>query len=60
MIPISVKGMASMITSGKSREPVWNISRTKIPTWAAENASPRSRKTSSLIFHSPSPAQSIV
>jgi hypothetical protein len=40
MMPIMVNGIASMITSGNIREPVWNISSTKISSNAAPKAIP--------------------
>ncbi len=55
MMPIIVRGMAAMMISGITSDPVSTSSRMKISTSAAAKAIPRSRKTSRVICHSPSP-----
>ena len=49
-----------MIRVGMTNDRVWPMSRMKMPMSAAPKAMPRSRNTSRVIFHSPSPAHSAV
>ena len=58
-IPIIVRGIADMIISDKVVDAVWKRSTTNIAMSAKAKARPMSRKTSSVIFHSPSPVQEI-